>query len=116
MAPVCRSKGAYRGNLIIGDNLLSSQSRFHRFPLQALEQLLPPKKDDIDPLPEVVDEAQFEESDIVEVRSRSFPASQDFFDHAFPSQFGEDEDTWEDEDDEDDDHMHMGPEPECRPQ
>jgi DnaJ family protein A protein 2 len=47
------------------------------------------------------------------VRARSFPASPDFFDQAFPSQFGGDENDWEDED-EDDDVINL--EPECRPQ
>lgn len=61
------------------------------------------------PRPAVVDEAGFEESDIVEVRERSFPASRDFFDHGFASQFGEGgEEDWEDEDEDG--------EPECRPQ
>jgi DnaJ family protein A protein 2 len=60
-----------------------------------------------------VDEANFEESDIVDVRARSFPASLDFFDQGFPSQFGGDE-NWEDEEDDDDD-ININ-EPECRPQ
>ncbi|OAX37773.1 DnaJ-domain-containing protein [Rhizopogon vinicolor AM-OR11-026] len=82
----------------------------------ALERLLPPKKPNMDPMPEVVDEAPYEEGDIVDVRARSFPASSDFFDQGFPSQFGEgDEDDWEDEDEDDYDHD-MGGEPECRPQ
>lgn len=63
----------------------------------------------MEPCPEVVDEADFEESDIVEVRARSVPASQNFFDHGFSSQFGDDEDDWEDEDDEDDEHFGHGP-------
>jgi DnaJ family protein A protein 2 len=46
------------------------------------------------------------------VRSRSFPASPNFFDQGFPSQFGEDDDNWEDDDDEND----VDGEPECRPQ
>jgi len=50
----------------------------------------------MDPMPEVVDEAPYEEGDIVD--------------------FGEgDEDDWEDEDEDDYDHD-MGGEPECRPQ
>ncbi|TFK40254.1 hypothetical protein BDQ12DRAFT_628117 [Crucibulum laeve] len=77
---------------------------------KALALLLPPKKLDVEPLPEVVDEADYESSDIVDVRARSFPASQNFFDHGFPSQFGEGEDAWVDDEDEDDE------EPECRPQ
>nr|GAT60989.1 DNAj-like protein subfamily a member 2-like protein [Mycena chlorophos] len=60
----------------------------------SLLKLLPPKKGDLDPQPEVVSTAAFEEADIEE--------------------FGEDEDDWEDEDD-DDDEFGDG-EPECRPQ
>lgn len=47
------------------------------------------------------------------MRARSFPASPNFFDQGFPSQFGGDE-NWEDEDDDDDDDINL--EPECRPQ
>ena len=64
------------------------------------------------PQPPVVDEAEFEESDIVDVRARSFPAGSDFFDQGFQSQFGDGDDDWEDEDEED----HIGAEPECRQQ
>lgn len=79
---------------------------------QKLAPLLPPKKEDVDPRPAVVDEAEFEESDIVDVRARSFPASPNFFDHGFASQFGEgDEDAWEDEEGDE-----MGGDPECRTQ
>ncbi|KJA26376.1 hypothetical protein HYPSUDRAFT_36685 [Hypholoma sublateritium FD-334 SS-4] len=60
--------------------------------VQTVEALLPPKRVDVDPIPEVVDEADYEESDIID--------------------FGEDDDDWEDEDDED----NMEGEPECRPQ
>ncbi|KAF8969256.1 hypothetical protein BDZ97DRAFT_1915598 [Flammula alnicola] len=75
----------------------------------AVEAVLPPKRTDVDPQPEAVDEADFEESDIVDVGARSFPAGR-FFDQAFASQFGEDDEDWEeDEDDEDG-------EPDCRPQ
>lgn len=59
---------------------------------KTLEALLPPKKADLDPQPEIVDAANFEESDIVD--------------------FGQTEDDWEDEDDGDDGDM----EPECRQQ
>lgn len=76
-----------------------------------MERLLPAKRTDVDPQPEVVDEPEFEESDIVEVRSRSFPASASFFDHGF-SQFGENDDDWEDDEGEDD----LEGEPECRTQ
>ncbi|EPQ52738.1 DnaJ-domain-containing protein [Gloeophyllum trabeum ATCC 11539] len=63
----------------------------------ALEKLLPPKKAEVDPLPAVVHEADYEECDIAD--------------------FGEDEDGWEDEDeDEDDFHPGMGGEPDCRQQ
>jgi len=88
-----------------------------------VEAVLPPKRADMDPQPETVDEADFEESDVVDVRARSFPASQNFFDQDFTSQFGEGEDDWEDEDSDDDDlhdHFHHHhdryEEPECRPQ
>ncbi len=85
--------------------------------LQAVEALLPPKKSDVEPAPEVVEEAKFEESDIVDVRARSFPASQGFFDQGFPHQFGQNEDDWEDdEDDEDGYHGHGPHEPDCAPQ
>ncbi|KAF9790482.1 DnaJ-domain-containing protein [Thelephora terrestris] len=69
-----------------------------------LEALLPPKRVDVEPRPAVVDEAQFELSDIADARGRAFPTSSDFFDHG-------DEDEWEDDDDDDDDD-----EPECRTQ
>ncbi|KAG5645557.1 hypothetical protein DXG03_005832 [Asterophora parasitica] len=88
---------------------------------KALESLLPPKRPNPEPLPENVVEADYEESDIVDVRSRSFPASDDFFDQFVP-QFGGDEDDWEDEDEYDEyghghGHGHgHGPEPECRQQ
>jgi DnaJ family protein A protein 2 len=63
----------------------------------ALERLLPSKKPDMDPMPEIVDEIPYEEGDIVD--------------------FGEgDEDDWEDEDGDDYDDDNMGGEPECRPQ
>ena len=74
--------------------------------------MLPPKKVDIEPRPAVVDEVDFEESDIVEVRSGSFPAGPSFFDHGFPSQFGSREEDWEDEDGEE----YGGGQPECNPQ
>jgi len=76
--------------------------------------LLPAKRSEVDPPPEIVDEPDFEESDIVEVRSRPFPASPDFFDQCF-SQFGENEDDWEDDEDEGDPDM-GDDEPECRSQ
>jgi len=62
--------------------------------VKTVEALLPPKRADVDPQPETVDEANFEESDIVD--------------------FGEgNDDGWEDEDEDEDD---MGGEPDCRPQ
>ena len=76
-------------------------SNSHHPPKQ-LEKLLPPKRADVEPRPAVVDEAQFELSDIADARGRPFPTSSDFFDH-------DDEDEWEDEEDDDD-------EPECRTQ
>jgi DnaJ family protein A protein 2 len=80
--------------------------------------MLPPKKTEMSPPPPVVDEAEFEESDIVDVRARSFPAGSNFFDQGFQSQFGEDDDDWEDEDDEDNEDLDdgHGTEPECRQQ
>ena len=81
-------------------------------PSQALAALLPPKKTDIEPLPENVVQVAFEEGTLAKVRARSFPAGSGFFDQAFPSQFGEgDENDWEDDGDEDD-----GGPPECQPQ
>lgn len=88
---------------------------------QALRPLLPPKREDVSPLPAIVDEVDYEEADIEEVRERSFPAGANFFDGVF-GQFGdgaddEEEEDWEDE--EEDDHnfgFHPAGEPECRPQ
>ncbi|KAF7985661.1 hypothetical protein HWV62_2195 [Athelia sp. TMB] len=82
----------------------------------ALQSLLPPKKTDVTPGPAVVDEADFEESDILDVRGRSFPPGSDFFDHGFHSQFGEGEDDWEDDDEDEDPYDEDGAEPECRQQ
>jgi DnaJ homolog subfamily A member 2 len=64
----------------------------------------------------VVEEADFEESDIVDVRARTYPAGSDFFDHGFSTQFGEGDDDWEDEDGEDDEYDEDGGQPDCRPQ
>ncbi|KAF9466534.1 DnaJ-domain-containing protein [Collybia nuda] len=84
---------------------------------KVLGELLPPKRSNPEPRPEIVDIANFEESDIVDVRSRSFPASPNFFDHGFPSQFGDDEENWEDDDDDDEGFPDMrGAQPECRQQ
>ncbi|KAI0292128.1 hypothetical protein BC826DRAFT_452828 [Russula brevipes] len=102
------------GNLYIilevempGEDWLSSADH------EALAALLPPRKADIEPLPEIVDQVAFEEGTLAEVRARSFPAGSGFFDHAFPSQFGEgDENDWEDEEGDEDD----GGPPECQPQ
>ncbi|EKM78660.1 hypothetical protein AGABI1DRAFT_75045 [Agaricus bisporus var. burnettii JB137-S8] len=69
---------------------------------QALASLLPPKKQDIEPLPNQVDDAAFEEVDLAEVRSHSYAAGPNFFDQGFPHQFGEgNEDDWLDDDDDD---------------
>jgi DnaJ homolog subfamily A member 2 len=61
-----------------------------------------------------VDEAKYEESDLADVRARSFPAGSDFFSAAgYSAQFGEgDEEDWVDDEDEDEE----GAEPECRQQ
>lgn len=79
---------------------------------QALAALLPPKKTDVEPRLAIVDDADYEESDVVEVRGSSVPAGSTFFDHPL-DQFGEggDED-WEDEEDEDNEDSP----PECRAQ
>ncbi|KAF5382067.1 hypothetical protein D9615_004286 [Tricholomella constricta] len=85
---------------------------------KALESLLPPKRNNPEPLPETVVEVDYEESDIVDVRSRSFPASDNFFDQFVPQFGGDEEEDWEDEDEyEEYGHgMGMGQEPECRQQ
>ncbi|TFK27171.1 chaperone regulator [Coprinopsis marcescibilis] len=70
----------------------------------ALAALLPPKKPEIDPLPEIVDEVPFEESDIGEIQGT-------FLDQELGAAF-DDEDDWEDDDD--DDHIHGAPD--CQPQ
>ncbi|KAG5720934.1 Chaperone protein dnaJ 2 [Termitomyces sp. T112] len=62
---------------------------------KALELLLPPKRKNPEPLPNVVTQANFEESDIMD--------------------FGDDEDDWEDDDD-DDEYDEDGQQPECTPQ
>ncbi|KAG6854393.1 hypothetical protein C0991_007384 [Blastosporella zonata] len=82
---------------------------------KALEVLLPPKRSNPEPLPEIVTEAEFEESDIMDVRFRSFPASQAFFDEFSPQFGGDDENDWEDEDEDEDDYE-GGPQPECNTQ
>lgn len=60
-----------------------------------------------------MDESQYEESDILDVRARSFAAASNFFDDGFAHQFGGADEDWEDEDEEDE--MHGG-EPECTTQ
>jgi len=63
----------------------------------ALEKLLPSKKANIEPAPEIIDVVAFEEAGLED--------------------FGEgDEDDWEDEDEDDYDDHGMGGEPECRHQ
>jgi len=107
-----------KGDLyVVFDVEMPTREWLQNIDINALALLLPPKKDDIEPRPAVVDEAQFEESDLVDGRSRSFPASSDFFDHGFGSRFGEDDDGWEDENEnEDEDEYSEGREPDCRPQ
>lgn len=80
-----------RGNLYIVLKVeLPNEDWMAAVDQKALAALLPPKKTDIEPLPETVDEAAFEESTLTE--------------------FGEgDENDWEDDDDE-------GGPPECQPQ
>ncbi|CAA7266930.1 unnamed protein product [Cyclocybe aegerita] len=83
-----------KGDLyVIFDIEMPTEEWMKSIDLKALAAVLPPKRVDVDPQPEVVDVAEYEESDIVD--------------------FGEDdEDGWEDEDDDDE----LGSEPECRPQ
>jgi len=82
-----------RGNLyIVLEVEMPSENWIGSVDHKALASLLPPKKTDIEPLPEIVDEVAFEESTLAE--------------------FGEgDENDWEDDGDEDD-----GGPPECQPQ
>ncbi|KAI0312108.1 DnaJ C terminal domain-containing protein [Amylostereum chailletii] len=101
-----------RGNLyVVLEVEMPSEQWLQTIDLNALQALLPPKRVDVDPQPEIVDTAGYEESDMVDVREQAFPASAEFFDRAFPPQFGDDENAWEDEDDEDG----QG-DPECRTQ
>lgn len=68
-----------------------------------LEKHLPPKKPELDPQPDKVDEVKYEEGDFVDVRARSFPAGAEFMDQNFTSQFGEgDDNDWTDDDEEED--------------
>ena len=73
--------------------------------VQTLEKLLPPRRPNLEPRPEVVDAPDYEEADSADVRTRSFPAGADFLNQsAFSAfQFGadEDEDAWTDDDDDD---------------
>jgi DnaJ homolog subfamily A member 2 len=85
------------------------------FVSQTLQSLLPPKRVDPDPEPPIVDTAQYEETDMGDVRERAFPASSDFFDDALHAQFGhddddDDDDAWVDDEEGDDEDV------ECRPQ
>lgn len=70
---------------------------------QALAALLPPKKKELDPLPEIVDEVPYEVSDIGELRSSFLDAD------GLDGQFDDHDSDWSDEDDEDG-------QPECQPQ
>ncbi len=71
--------------------------------MQELEKHLPPKKPELDPQPDKVDEVKYEEGDFVDVRARSFPAGAEFMDQNFTSQFGEgDDNDWTDDDDDED--------------
>ncbi|KAF8348870.1 hypothetical protein F5887DRAFT_948092 [Amanita rubescens] len=115
--PIYKSHGQKGDLYVIISVEMPDEAWLRRVDRQALASLLPPKKPEPEPYPVTVDEAPYEESDIVDVRSRSFTASADFFDQDFRSQFGgDDEDEWEDEDEDEDDEFGMGAEPECRPQ
>ncbi|KAH9945316.1 DnaJ-domain-containing protein [Epithele typhae] len=106
----------HKGNLyVILEVDMPDSSWLKTIDHDALAAVLPPKKAEMDPKPAVVDEVPFEESEIVDVRERPFPAGSNFFDHAHGFQFGEGEEAdWED--DEDDDDEDDGMEPECRTQ
>ncbi|KIM39984.1 hypothetical protein M413DRAFT_446884 [Hebeloma cylindrosporum] len=82
-----------RGDLYVIFNVeMPDESWLKSVDVKAVEAVLPPKRVDVDPQPEIVDEADFEESDIVD--------------------FGEGyDDDWEDDDEDDEDG-----EPDCRPQ
>jgi len=82
-----------RGNLyIVLEVEMPTEDWIRSVDQTALAALLPPKKTDIEPLPEIVDQVAFEEGTLTE--------------------FGEgDENDWEDDGDEDD-----GGPPECQPQ
>ncbi|KAJ7220067.1 hypothetical protein GGX14DRAFT_515449 [Mycena pura] len=111
--PVYKQPGV-KGDLYLTLTIeMPDETWFKTVDQKTLLSLLPPKKADMDPPPPVVSTAAFEEADIEEVRERYFPASQDFFDHAFAHQFGEDEDGWEDDEESDEDEFGPG---ECRPQ
>ncbi|KAI0067380.1 DnaJ-domain-containing protein [Artomyces pyxidatus] len=102
-----------RGNLyVVLEVEMPEEEWLDTIDTQVLETLLPAKKADVEPKPSVVDDARYEESDLLEVRSQSFPAGSDFFDQGLGFQFGEgaDEGAWEDEDEDE------GGEPECRTQ
>ena len=89
---------------------------------QALSALLPPKKPDLDPRPEVVDTPAFEAADPSDVRARSSfgGAEADFLNrHAYSAfQFGADEEeAWTDDDDDGESYDEDGPrQPECQTQ
>ncbi|KAI0370384.1 DnaJ-domain-containing protein [Pilatotrama ljubarskyi] len=81
----------HKGNLYVMLEIdMPDESWLKTIDTKALAGLLPPKKDEMDPKPAIVDEVPFEESDIVDFG-------------------GDDEEDWEDEDDD-------GMEPECRTQ
>jgi len=89
--PVYRRPNQKGDLYVIFDIEMPDEQWLRTADVKAVEAVLPPKRPDVEPRPEVVDEADFEESDIVD--------------------FGEgNEEDWEDEDDDDDD------EPDCRPQ
>jgi len=87
-----------KGNLyVVFEVEMPDENWLKTIDAQKLAALLPPKRTDVEPLPEIVDDVDFEESDIAD--------------------FGEDEDDWVDDDDDDEDEDgYAGAEPECRPQ
>ncbi|KAF8624538.1 hypothetical protein AX15_005845 [Amanita polypyramis BW_CC] len=98
--PVYRNPGQKGDLYVIISIEMPDEDWLRKVDVKALTSLLPPKKPELEPYPETVDEAQYEESDIVDFG-------------------GGDEDGWVDEDEDEDDENgfgHMDGEPECRQQ
>jgi DnaJ family protein A protein 2 len=96
--PVYKSPGQ-KGNLYIIISIeMPDESWLKKVDTNTLASLLPPKKPELEPYPEIVEDAKFEEGDIVDFG-------------------GDEEDAWEDDEEDDEDHFaHMNADPDCRPQ